>query len=436
MRYRLIAAGATAAVAAAALAACGGGATGSGGGGGGGSNSLNVVLETQPWTTALTPYIPQFEKQTGIKVSVQSYSEEQSRNKILVTLQSKSPGLDAYMSLPSLEGKQYSKAGYYQPLDSYAAKAPASWNVKDFNPAPLSGEKVGGKLIGIPINVEGPVIFYRTDLFAKYGISKPTTLDELVAAAKTIKEKSGGKIYGIAGRGLSPSVTYTLGPFFHNQGLSWLDSAGKPNFDKPGAVKAIDTYATLIGKYGPPGVVNNNFTQSSALFGQGRAGMELDSTNELSSIDDPNSSQVAKNIGVLNIPPGPGGSHPTVLQWGLSMSPFSAHKDQAWKFIQWATSPQMQLKLALKGIASPRKSTASDASYKKTLDTPTRRQWSAALTTILATGTGEVGPPAVQEAEVRKLIGDSVDKVILGQSTAAQAAAAIQKGLPALIGSK
>ena len=436
MRPRMITPAAAALLAAAALSACGAGAGGAGTGSG--PHTVNAVLENQPWTRALLPYIPQFEKQTGITVNVQEYSEEQSRNKILITLQSKSPGMDVFMSLPSLEGKEYEHAGYYQPLSSYVSnpkQTPSSYRFSDFSQPTVNAETIGGNLTGIPINVETPVIYYRTDLFSRYRIPVPATQAALLAAANTLKAHGGGTTYPIAGRGLDTAVDYTFAPFFHDQGLQWLTPSGKPNFNTQAAVNAISYYAALVGKDGPPGVENNNFTQSSALFAEGRAAMELDSTNEISAITDPASSHVAGNTGVFPVPPGPGGSHPTLLNWGLSMSKYSAHKDAAWKFIQWATSPQMQLKLALKGIASPRLSVSASRQYQATVTSPLRQEWQHALDAAVATGNTEVGPPAVNQPVVRKVIGDAIDKVMLGQESAAAAAAEIQKGLaPAVSG--
>lgn len=435
MRPRIIAGYAVALLGTACLTACGAGAGGIGAAAGN-AKTVNAVLENQPFTRALTPYIPEFEKQTGITVNVQTYSEQQSRQKILITLQAHSPAMDVFMSLPSLEGEEYAKADYYQQLDSYVSDpkmTPASYQFSGFSKPLLDSERIDGHIIGIPINVEGPVIFYRTDLFKQYGISVPNTLSQLLADAKIIMTKSGGKIYPIAGRGIDSALPYTFGPFFHNEGLQWLSPSGQPNFGKPGAVQAISTYATLVGKYGPPGVVNNSFTQSSALFAQGKVAMELDSTNEILSVTAPGSSQVLGKIGVFNIPAGPGGSHPTVLNWGLSMSRYAAHKDAAWKFIQWATSPQMQLKLALSGIASPRAAVAQSPAYQATLKTPLQKQWQQALNTIIATGNPQVGPPTVNESQARLVIGDAVDRVMLGEENATTAAAQIQQGLLPLV---
>lgn len=400
------------------------------------SETITVLAEKHPWTTAIQPYIPEFEKQTGIKVNLMILSEQQQRDKSLMTLQAKSPDIDVFMSLKSLEGLAYEKAGFYEDLDKYIRDAkltPADYKVNDFMKGPFDGERIEGKLVGIPIIVEGPVVFYRKDLFAQYNIPIPKTLNDLVRAAQTVEQKSKGRIYGVALRGLAPAVSYTFGTFFHNMGLEWFDSNGNLNFNKPGAVKAIDTYCTLAAKYGPPGAVNNNFYQSSSLFAQGKVAMEIDASNELASITDPNNSKVIGKIGVFPIPAGPGGNHPTVLQWGISMSAYSQHKDAAWEFIRWATSPDMQLKLALKGIASPRSSTWENTQFKASLRDATKKEWAKTLEFIMKNGNPEVGPPAIKEAAVRQVIGNNIDKVMLGSETPQQAADAIQQGVTEVI---
>ena len=367
--------------------------------------TINLLTQNHPWTTAIQPLIPDFEKQSGIKVNMQILTEQQTRDKSLMTLQAKSPDIDVWMSLKSLEGLTYHRAGFYEPLDKYVSDAkmtPAEYKLADFMKGPFDGEKVEGKLVGIPIIVEGPVVFYRKDVFQQYNVQIPKNLDELLSAAKLIHEKTNGEIVGVATRGLPQAVPYTFSAIVHNMGIEWFDKSGKPNFDKPEAVKAIDLYATMAGKYGPPGVVNNTFYQSSALFAQGKAAMEYESSNEISTITNPESSRVVGKIGVFALPPGPGGSHPTVLQWGISISAHSKNKDAAWEFIRWATSPEIQLKLAQKGIASPRASVWDNAEFKKTLEEPIKQEWAAALRVVMEKGNPEVGPPVAKQAEAAK----------------------------------
>lgn len=395
-----------------------------------------LLVEQHPWTTAIQPYLSQFETLTGIQVSTEVFTEQQQRQKSQIALQAKSPEFDVYMSLKSFEGLKYAKAGYYEPLEPYLNNpklTPPDYDAKDFLAGAFNGEKINGTLYGLPIIVEGPVIYYRSDLFKQYGITPPKTMADIETAAAAIKKDSNGSIYGVTLRGLPQAVAYTFGPFYHNQGLQWLSSDNKPQLSDPKGVAALDYYAKLARDYGPPGIVQYSFYQSSSLFASGKAGMEIESSNELSTIIDPKSSQVVGKVDVIPFPPGPGGDHPTELQWGISMNPYSQHKDAAWLFMVWATSKQMEADLALKGIASPRVSSWETSQFQASLTDQLRKDWAAAVQHTVAVGNPEVGPPAVDQPQVRQIIGDMVDSVILGQSTAADAAKKADTALAPLV---
>jgi multiple sugar transport system substrate-binding protein len=385
---------------------------------------IALLANKQPWITTLEPHIKEFEQLTGIKVNMMIYPEDQVRQKALISLQVSSDEFDVLMSLKSREGLQYYNAGFYENLDGYVTNAKITspdFDIKDFFEGPLSGEKIKDNLIGLPINVEGPVLFYNKELFEKYGVEVPKKLEDIEAAAKKVVDGSKGQIHGVTLRGLSGALPFTFGNFIYNNGKTWFDD-GKPNFQDPTRIKAIQQYADLAKKYGPPGIVQYSFYQSSALFAQGKVAMEIESTNELNSIIDPKNSRVIDKVAVIPVPPGPGGSKLTQLQWGLSINKFAKNKEAAWLFMQWATSKEMQLEMALNGIASPRKSTWDNEKFKTSMNTPLKQQWVEALKFIMANANPDVGPPAEDQAQVRQLIGEMVDKVILGDKTAEEAA--------------
>lgn len=392
----------------------------------GGGNAINLVMSNHPWQRGIEPLIDRFEQESGITVNVQTFAEQQTRDKIQLNLQSKSAAMDVYMTLPSREGPLFASSGYYEPLDDYLTKAPAEYAAGDFSRGAIEGMKVDGTTYALPINVEGPVLYYRTDLFEQWGLTPPTTMDELLATAEAIKGRT-ADVTPITLRGASAALPFTFGPFLHGTGLEWTNDQGAPTFDDPRAARAIDQYATLAREYGPPGVINYSFTESSTLFAQGKAAMELESSNELNSVIDPGSSTVAEHVGVVPLP----GAAPTVLSWGIAMSPFSQNKDVAWQFMQWATSPETQLELAKAEIAPPRTSVAQDPGYTEARNTPTHQQWRAAVADLQENGNVEVGPVGANAPAMRKVIGDAVGKVILGEASSEQAAAEIQSGLAA-----
>ena len=73
--------------------------------------TIDFLTENHPWSNALVAQLPEFEKLTGIKVQVDSFQEQQMRQRLVTVLQSKSPSVDAFMSLKSLEGRLYAHAG-------------------------------------------------------------------------------------------------------------------------------------------------------------------------------------------------------------------------------------------------------------------------------------------------------------------------------------
>jgi len=420
---RRVGAFAAAALVATTVTACGSPGEGSSDG-----DAITVVLSNHPWQRGLEPLISQFEEESGIKVNVQTFAEQQARDRILLNLQSKSSAMDVFMTLPSREGPQFSDAGYYQPLDEYLAEAPDSYMADDFSPSAIDGMKdADGNVIAVPINIEGPVLYYRTDIFEKLGIEAPETIDDVLAAAQTIQDA--GEVTPITLRGAAAAIAFDFGPFFHGEGLEWTKDDGTANFDQPGAVKAIDEYATLARDFGPDGVINYSFTESSNLFAQGQVAMSLESSNELNSVFDPENSTVSDSVGVAKMPAGSVEAAPTALSWGVTMSPFSEKKDAAWEFLQWATSPETQLELTKAEIAPPRDSVAKDPSYVENFAEPTQQQWLEAVADIQANGHTEVGPVGAKAPSMRETLGNAIGKVILGEATAEQAAEEIQTKL-------
>src|SRR5690606_32381143 len=147
-------------------------------------------------------------------------------------LQSKCSSMNFFMTLPSREGPHFSEAGYYQPLDDYLDEAPESYMVDDFSPSAIdSREDADGKARAVPINIEGPVLYYRTDVFDELGLDVPASIEDVLAAAEAIKKK--GDITPITLRGAAAAIAFDFGPFLHGEGVEWTKEDGTANFDNP-----------------------------------------------------------------------------------------------------------------------------------------------------------------------------------------------------------
>lgn len=379
---------------------------------------------------AIAKHKSEFEKLTGMTMRVDTYQEQQMRQRLVTVLNARSDEVDVFMTLVSREGEQFAKAGWYADLSKMKGDVASDYDFAGLSPALLKAATIGGKLTSVPANVEGPVIYYRKDVFAKCGISYPTSLGALPDAAKALKacDKS---ITPFVSRGLRDAVPYTYSNVVHNMGGQYMKD-GKSDLCAAPNKQALGLYAGLLNDYGPPGVVNYTFNQISALYRTGRAAMAFESTNEFPAVMEGGAREGDTAIALL--PPGPGGSIPTGIGWGLSVSPFSAKQGAAWYLVQWATSPAMQAELALDGIAAPRAKVEEDPEFKKFLAAkPVRQEWQKAVDEIAKTGSSEVGFPIVANPASRSPIGQSVDEVLLGAKTVDQACADADRSLDALI---
>jgi multiple sugar transport system substrate-binding protein len=394
--------------------------------------TITFLTSNHPWANSVLKHMDEFRNLTGIQVKIDTYQEQQMRQRLVTVMNSRSGEVDLFMSLPSREGKQFHKAGWYADLMPFVSGAASpGYDFKDFSVGLVDAETHGSLLSGVPLNIEGPVVYYRKDIFQKCGVAFPRTLAELEPAAAKLKACEPG-IVPFVSRGLKAALPYTFSVFLHNMGGDYMTRERKSNLCSKEGQGALVLYAKLLKDYGPPGVTTYNFYQISSLYREGKAAMAFESSNELKSVMDGGAR--LKDTGVALLPPGPGGSRPTVIGWGLSVSAHSKNKEAAWYFVQWATTRTMQERLALEGIAPPRASVAGGADFRKWIDeVPVRREWIAAINDANRTGTSEVGYPIVANVASRDVVGQAVNELILGQKPVAQACAEADRALNELI---
>jgi multiple sugar transport system substrate-binding protein len=393
--------------------------------------TVTFLANNNPVANALLKYKGEFEQLTGITLKVDSYQEQQMRQRLVTVMNSRSDEVDVFMSLPSREGLQFAKAGWYASLNDLVKTATAKdYDFADLSPGMVKDATYNNQITGVPLNVEGPVVYYRKDLFQKCGVAFPKSLAELETASAKLKSCEPG-VTPFASRGLKPAAPFTFSVFLHNMGGQYMRDGKSQLCSKEGQA-ALDLYSRMLKNYGPPGVVNYSFYQISSLFKEGRAAMGFESSNELRNVMEGGAR--AKDTGIGVLPAGPGGSHPTVIGWAMSISAHSKNKEAAWYFLQWATSRGVQEKLALEGVAPPRASVANAPQFKAWVDQePVRKEWVAAINELSRTGTSEVGYPIVANPASREHIGQAINELLLGQKPVGQACADADKALDALI---
>lgn len=402
--------------------------------------TINLLLNNHPWSQAMREMVADFTARTGIRTRLEIFNEEQFRARLTTLMQARSPDVDVFMSLPTREGAVFQRAGWYAdltPLLHDPMQTAPDFNYEDFGQALREAETVGGKLIGLPINIEGPLFYWRRDIFRNCGIEEPRAVEDIPAAADRLKScdaaRQAGMQHAWDARGLRGAIPYALAGFVYNLGGDFRTPDGKPGLCQPATLRGIEMYASLLRDHGPPGALNHTFTQVVELLGQGRIAMTHESSNEFANIM--RFPHRAEDLGVKPLPPGreTGISRPVVIGWGLSVSAHSRQEPAAWTFLQWATSPEVQTRLVQAGVAPPRASVFNGQEFRVWAEAqPIRRAWADALVTIARTGTGTYQSPTDRVPEARDIIGNAVQQVVLGRASAHDAACAADAELARL----
>ena len=387
--------------------------------------TIRFMAANHPWTESLKTMLPDFEAKTGVKVQMDSITENQLTQKLTVELTSGAGTVDVFMQRPLQEAKLFDKNGWYTDLNTFlndSKKTPAEFGAGDFFQGPMQTETVSGHLTGIPIVTEQEIVYYRKDLFQAANLQPPKTLADLAAAAKKLNNPDKG-IYGIVMRGKGNPAVTQLSSFLYSEGGDFIRD-GKFVIDSPEAVKAFTEYGSLLKNYGPPGVLNMEWPQAAALFAQGKAAMWVDANSLYKNVTDKDKSTVGDQVGFAMFPTGDKGALPySVTSWGISIAKSSKNQDAAWEFVKWATSKEVTTKIQSGGVPSARTSVWESAEGKKA--------WPAEWVTV-ALDSGKVGKPAdrplvINVGKARDLVGDVITAAITGKDVAATAKASNDK---------
>ncbi|GAA1676098.1 sugar ABC transporter substrate-binding protein [Nonomuraea maheshkhaliensis] len=396
------------------LSACGGG----GDSGEGGSNTVRVTLANHVWTDNIKKALPEFEKQSGLKVEVTQLGEDQLSDQYNVKLNAGSSDIDVMMYRPLQEGKLFAKNKYLADL-SDQVKANASWDFADFQAGPKEATTYEGKPVGVPIITEQEVLYYRKDLLEKAGLDgPPKTLDELKAAAAKIKASDPGVAGFVARTGKSAAVTQ-FSSFLYSFGGDFVDGGGKSAVASDAAKQAYAFYGGLIKDSGPANVSTDmGWPEAMAIFTQGKAAFYTEANSLYKNATDPAKSKVSDQVGFAPFPAGPAGSKPyNIPSWALGVNASSENTANAWKFIEWATGKDQTLAQQKSGVPGARASVWDSPEGISTFP----KDLADSIAASTKTGVGHDRPLVVKVAESREIVGQPIVDAITGKDAAAAA---------------
>lgn len=344
--------------------------------------TLVVNFPSHPHYNAVMEVLPEFTAQTGIEVEVDMlpYLDMRERQTLELALDEGAYDLIAYVVFskadyvyadqienlarffmnPRLADPDYDAADL---IDGYVQNIGVAGGEKGYLPGPT------GSLFGLPFGSETSVLFYRQDIFEKHGLSVPETYDDLLDLACRIPELEPG-MGGVASRAASGhQASHAFLLHLAPLGGRVFDAGWEPTINSPEGVAAAEALKRIVD-CGPAGSSAFGPAEAANAFAQGQAAMFLDSIAFAPSFEDTSRSKVAGQVGYAMHPMGVRRGSQTG-GFGLAIPRNAEHPDAAFLLMQWLTSKEGDLAVAMAGGNPSRFSTYANA------DLNARFPWSA-----------------------------------------------------------
>lgn len=307
---------------------------------------LNCAMVSGGDYEALYQKIPEFEKDTGIKVNItfKSNSFELDRQ-LKMDFAAKTDNYDVIWDHTSFF-TQYIK--YLEPLDGYFSNE----DLRDFLPGLLDACRRDGQLWMIPRHADISGLFYRTDLFndpaqqaafrQKYGreLTVPQTWNEFAEVATFFFRPP--DLYGTQFAGTEEALTGRFYEILFSSGGEFINDAGQAAFNSPAGVAAAEMLQSLYQQQVMPPDMNTYLWDDLAnKFANGQVALYIEWHSYSSYFQNPDVSKIAGRFDIARQPAGPGGIHGG---WAgahaFSIPKSSQNKAAAASLIKFLTNPE------------------------------------------------------------------------------------------------
>jgi ABC-type glycerol-3-phosphate transport system substrate-binding protein len=395
--------------------------------------TLRALMEDVPETHIIENLLPQFEKETGIKVEFEKVNYGDMHDKLVTQLVSP----ESYYNLLEVDflwAGEFPAAGWLVDLKPFVEKD--KMDLGEFIPSMLDllGRKDDALPI-IPMYNYSMGLIYRTDLLEdpklkeaykaeyKTDLKLPTTLEDYVQIAKFMKAKADVAGAAMQGQRGDPN-SMEFSNYLFSAGGSYLDASGKVVLDSPEARKALTLYVDAIQHAAQQGALSATLDDTMRLMCSGKAFSMVTYWWMLPQVDNAEKCPDVAGKVALSVMPG-GHGESGGWGWGIPKNVSPEEQEAAWKFIQWVQSKDVSVARALQGHAPVRADTYTDA---KVLE---KYPYYKAAQDIVATG--KSFPIFAYSAQYEDVLGTSLSQAGGGEVTSDAALEAAHKGLEELL---
>ena len=324
---------------------------------------IRVLSQARPSLEVAKKYLSEFEDETGIKVALDTFGEQQRRSKERLDASTGAGTYQVYY-VDEANVAQFARNDWILPILKYY---PDKYEWSDFSKSAREIASYEGKPYFAPLFLSGDLLFYRKDILQEEGIEEPKTLEELTKAIKKVHNPP--NIYGWVSRGERGSGmnVWRWAAFFKAFEGTWFDDDGEPNINSEAAIQATKKYMELL-EYGPPGVETSSWSSNIENLRSGKAAFMVDANVFVDWLENPEKSNVVGKIGYA-APPKPLVSAGSTHGFAISKPGCKTEKvrEAAGLFIGWVTSKEQETKRLKEGVLG-------EITRKSTLDHPIMKE--------------------------------------------------------------
>lgn len=321
------------------IASCAG-AGGGGGGTAGGVTTLTLATVNNPQMVDMQELVSHFEEEhDDIRIDFQQMEENDLRDAVTADI-STGGGQYDILTIGSYEVPIWAENGWLADLTEDASSSP-DYDVDDLMGPVRDALSVDDSLYAVPFYAESSFLMYNQDILDEHGltVSDHPTWQEVADMAR---EVHGDGTTGICLRG-KPGWGEMFAPLttvVQTFGGNWFDEDWNATVDGEGFTEAVEFYTDLIADAGQSDPVSYGFTECLNLFAQGDAAFWYDATSAAGSVESPDLSDVAGNVGYAHAPVVETEESGWLWAWNLAIPETSENKEAAWTFMEWATSKE------------------------------------------------------------------------------------------------
>jgi multiple sugar transport system substrate-binding protein len=278
--------------------------------------SITMVINQSPWFDGFRQLVEQYQRESGNRIELDVNPYAGALDKIRNSLRAGNGSYDL-LAIDNNWMVEFFDGGFLVPINDLDPGFKLDPQVSTYDGTIYWNDKLhtfdprGGKLMGLPVNGNVEVFYYRKDLYDQHGLKVPQTWDEVLANAAKLND--GSRIYGFVHRDDRESALADFSNYLFSFGGDVFADASSGDFtvtlNSPAALRALELYLKLGKGGGYPTAGSVSQGQMIQLMATGKAAQTVGIVGAWAQLEDPNKSAVIGKFEAALIPRGDGGRH-------------------------------------------------------------------------------------------------------------------------------